>query len=345
MDIELGKRNLKIPSLPIEYSLVETVPDISGTLIDVPQTFAPLYCDATYLEAIEVEQKWLNAVESALQSESITTEKLHWSSFHADRTRDQTLHPCNIALLPLFHETAHTTAMMNHSIKIAIKTTNFLNPGQTPVLACDEPLFALVKELQWKYPESFGKLVPMMGGLHIEMAILKCMWLEGSEWDSVVYGANIATKGVAQSFLHGTHVTKCRYAHQVTASVLHILKRKAFLNEALPDTPTEFGKWVNEKNRDQPTFHYWDQVLKLQQCLLVFVRSIRERNFELYVSALEEFIPWFFVLGHFNYARWVTVHLVKMKTLEEKFPDVYHEFLNGMKLFKFIYKILKLSFV
>lgn len=87
-----------------------------------------------------------------------------------------------------------------------MKTTNFLNPGQTAVIACDEPLFAIVKELQYAHPEQYGNLVPMMGGLHIEMAMLKCIgqWLEGSEWD--IAAADIATKGVAQSFLTGSQI-------------------------------------------------------------------------------------------------------------------------------------------
>lgn len=101
--------------------------------------------------------------------------------------------------------------MIFHALKIAMKTTNFLN--QTPVVACDEPLFAIVKGLQWAYPDSFTNLVPMMGGLHHEVVLLRCLgqWLEGSEWDTALDAANIAAKGVAQSFLNGTHVTKARY--------------------------------------------------------------------------------------------------------------------------------------
>lgn len=282
-------------------------------------------------EAIQIEYQWLKAVESAIQLDAITTEKVHWSSFHANRTRAKTLHPCTTALLPLFHECAHTASMINHALKVAVRTTNFLNPCQPTVIACDEPLFAIVKELQWAYPEQFENLFPMMGGLHIEMVMLRCIgqWLEGSEWDSALYAANIANKGVAESFLHGTHVTKCRYAHQVTAAVLHILKQNAFLNEGLSNSPEAFTEWNSRKIRDEPTFHYWDQVSQLQQCLLVFVSAIRDQNFELYVSALEEMIPWFFVLGHFNYAKWAIIHLNDMKALKEKFPTIYSEFMKG----------------
>ena len=50
-----------------------------------------------------------------------------------------------------------------------------LNPGQVPVIAADQPLFAMAKQVQWHWPEKYGedKFVIMFGGLHIEMAALK----------------------------------------------------------------------------------------------------------------------------------------------------------------------------
>jgi len=32
-----------------------------------------------------------------------------------------------------------------------------LNPGQTPVIAMDQPLFALAKMIQWNMPETNGE--------------------------------------------------------------------------------------------------------------------------------------------------------------------------------------------
>ena len=66
----------------------------------------------------------------------------------------------------------------------------------------------------------------MLGGLHIEMAALSNIggWLEDSGWTK----ANIASAGTAQSFLNGTHVSRTRHAHQVTASSLYILMQRAY---------------------------------------------------------------------------------------------------------------------
>ena len=62
-----------------------------------------------------------------------------------------------------------------HSMDIVKAAIQHLNPGQTPVLAADQPLYA--KEIQWTWPATHGEnhFVITFGGLHIEMATLK--WL------------------------------------------------------------------------------------------------------------------------------------------------------------------------
>ena len=39
--------------------------------------------------------------------------------------------------------------MTKHGMNILKQITNYLNPGQTPVMAFDQPLFALAKYVQW----------------------------------------------------------------------------------------------------------------------------------------------------------------------------------------------------
>ena len=55
------------------------------------------------------------------------------------------------------------------------KTTAFLNPTQVTVDVSDEPLYARCKEIQWFYPQEYGKSTyfPLMGGFHIEKVRFK----------------------------------------------------------------------------------------------------------------------------------------------------------------------------
>ena len=63
--------------------------------------------------------------------------------------------------------------------------------------------------------------------------------------------------------------------------------------------------------------------------MLIYVRSIREVNFLLYVESLTKIVPWFFAPDHTNYARWIPIHLRGMVSLEIKHPDVFAQFLAG----------------
>ncbi len=65
----------------------------------------------------------------------------------------------------------------------------------------------------------------MLGGLHTEMAIMKCLgdWLQESGWTNALVQANIASPGKADAFLKASHVTWTRHAHQVTACCLYSL--------------------------------------------------------------------------------------------------------------------------
>ena len=49
----------------------------------------------------------------------------------------------------------------------------------------------------------------------------------------------------------------------------------------------------------------------------------------LYKETLSSLIPYFFVLDHVNYSRWLPIHLRYMISLESKHPSIYREFEKG----------------
>ena len=59
---------------------------------------------------------------------------------------------------------------------------------------------------------------------------------------------------------------------------------------------------------------------------LLFLRSIRSRNFDLYGHSLDKLLPWVFTVDHYNYARWMSVHQFDMEMLHKTNPLVYQEF-------------------
>ena len=58
-------------------------------------------------------------------------------------------------LLPLRDAPVHTIASQYHCLNIIMKTIEYLSPGQIAVDVCDQPVYALTKEVQYRNPEKF----------------------------------------------------------------------------------------------------------------------------------------------------------------------------------------------
>ena len=146
--------------------------------------------------------------------------------------------------------------------------------------------------------------------------------------------AEITTARTTDSFLRAAHVTRTRRAHQVTAAALYILQRRAYDQYSTTNTeddehPGSFEDWCSQREQSYPQLQYWTTVLALELSTLIYLRSLREANFSMYLDALTELVPWFFALDHTNYARWIPVHLRDVAELANKHPDGFTEFSNG----------------
>ena len=54
-----------------------------------------------------------------------------------------------------------------------------INPSKVPAITADQPVYMLLKQIQWKYPNMFGEdsFAIMMDWLHLEMAMLAVLGL------------------------------------------------------------------------------------------------------------------------------------------------------------------------
>ena len=176
------------------------------------------------------EYEWLQFL--SLTNEALNDETVSWSAYHSLKGRGPHVNISISSLLPLLQEQAHSVAIIKHIMDKIKEVTSFLNPGQTPVMACDQPLFVLVKQIQWEWSNIYGedKFVVMFGGLHIEMAAFKLIGdlLKGSGWVTALSEADIASIGTSKSFLTASNLAKTRQAHPITASCLYDLIKKAY---------------------------------------------------------------------------------------------------------------------
>ncbi|CAH0381202.1 unnamed protein product [Bemisia tabaci] len=336
----------KIPFLPKKYTSVSPL-FLKKEDTKFTQESDHLFSVSSIKEgkSFETTNNWLNKVETELLISSNPPKNVSWGSFNSTfllENNTSVTHMTTCELLPMFSEVAHTPAMIAHAMKIASESTEYLNKGQIPIMTCDEPLFAIAKQLQWQFPDKFGedKFVVMLGGLHIEKAILNVLGdlLDGSGWVETLVEAGITSSGRAQSFIQVHHIKRTRHAHQVTLCALFVLKKQAYSNyvvdfkeniENETDELLSFKEWDNKYSESSPQFLFWSLVIELEECLLEFLTSLRSSNFELYIKSLTKISSWFFTFNHYNYARWLPVHLRDMVNLKGLHPSIHAEFLNG----------------
>ena len=120
-------------------------------------------------DCLNADREWLEHVKATQGSDP---ENISWAAYHASRSTNEEQYPDLSAVLPVWKDDSKSPAMIKHSLDVVMDAVAYLNPGQTPVVAFDQLLFALAKKIQWHHPDTYGRLVMMMGPLHTEMAFM-----------------------------------------------------------------------------------------------------------------------------------------------------------------------------
>ena len=119
-----------------------------------------------FIEATFTEASWLDHAMALLQKDDIVKDDTPtWTAYHASCQTGIVCQAAITQLLPLFYEKAASVSMIKHTMDVVLQATQFLNAGQIPVIACDNPLYAIAKSIQWAWPASHGmdKFVVMQG--------------------------------------------------------------------------------------------------------------------------------------------------------------------------------------
>ena len=212
--------SLKVDALPSSFTYVKNFLVSFQTLKPpkLPPTPFPTTPDNNYRTGVSSEVKWL---ATANTSDVYTS----WVQYHSKNIH-YTRKPDISVILPLIDSHVHTLDTQYHCMEIAKKTTQLLNPLQITCGGCDQPVFKITKDLQWRFPELFGqdKYFCIFGSLHIEKSILiLCSSLiEGSGLNKIMNSCGLSIVGT-DSLVTVNHITRARYCIQVAACVIFSL--------------------------------------------------------------------------------------------------------------------------
>ena len=79
---------------------------------------------------------------------------------------------------------------------------------------------------------------------------------------------------------------------------------------------------------------YWKLTLEHIIDVLVFIRSLREGKYPLYIASLRKLIRWYFVLDHYNYTRWLSVYIYDLLALPRNSSQLHKFFMDGYCTFQ-----------
>ena len=123
--------------LPSTYTSVRPVA-LRTKNFNVPVVQGPVRL-TNFLATAAAEKEegwWINLVKAAIEKQAVDN-WISWSAYHANAHHVRISPPAIHALLPLFTESAHATAMLRHSLDITKAAVLYLNPGQLPATPCN----------------------------------------------------------------------------------------------------------------------------------------------------------------------------------------------------------------
>ena len=290
-----------------------------------------------------------------------------WTAFNAIIT-SSTADVTSIGYCPMIPASPteyNTVFTVMKTVQTMMKTIG----QQHSVITFDEAIYSKAKEIQWRCSEEFEHTVLRLGGFHTALTFISVVGkryeesgLEDLLIESGVYGSNSVMRIMnGKAYNKGVRALKllmeafCRLRfHSLSPRMNENIDSTAYMetisklrdtvsspSDAVPDevireleqrskaVDEEFHKIRETCKSESGTFAFWDEFIDMIEILLRFIRAEREAIWELHIESLSHMIPYFFAYDRINYARWASVYLADMKSLQNTAKPVYEEFMNG----------------
>lgn len=226
------------------------------------------------------------------------------------------------------------------------------------VCVFDQAIYCKACEIKWKEPEKFKNCVLMMGMFHMLMTymhILSKRFADAGLKDALIQSAVVAEGSVesalrGKSYNRGVRLYKLFYESlqrllidrledAAIADKIDTLSDKPLDNEIYnaleqdEDIDDYFNNYTDLKERikksDSSLPKFWISYIEMVEILLNAIFACRAGLWDLLLESIREIIPYAFAYDNINYARYLSVMLGDMLTLETEFPEIYNQFLKG----------------
>lgn len=210
---------------------------------------------------------------------------------------------------------------------------------------------------------NFDDLFIHMGAFHTMMAYFKALgkFIDDCGLTHMMVESNLLASGSVNGFIIGKHFNRCKRLHPLVSLGLQVLHIEQFLKInkiTISEHVIDFLKEIQSKNvctdkitdaellavikkylefkQDTldgihgKTAQYYVMYIEFVNYYLMFTRSIRVGDFDLYKFIIPKLCSLFFMFNQHNYARWLLKYYEDLLKVEEKFPQLAEEFKKGM---------------
>ena len=236
------------------------------------------------------------------------------------------------------------------------------------VCVFDQAIFAKAVEIKWKHPEKYENCIIMLGIFHMLMMFLGIIgkrFKDGGLRDVLVQSGVIAEGSVEKTLSGKMYNRAVRYCKIVYEALYRILidlmeenantieERIAIdeMNDIISDFNNDvcqvaFGEVFEHDilhryhtlvnnfkeglSTDQDNLaSFWLSFMEMVDILLNTIYATRTGDWCLLLECIRDISEYAFAYDNHNYARYLTPFLAEMLSLEETFPGIYKEFMNG----------------
>ncbi|KAJ8679187.1 hypothetical protein QAD02_014974 [Eretmocerus hayati] len=367
-DVNLSCQELKTFHKP--PGKITLPPDFQIDVLITPEMFDQLNSDdfTWNLSRMSVDDGAL--VVSQRDGENSESERLQtvpsWSAYFSvvydDNQKLQTTAFLPILPHPVTEYSTVYTAMCNF-----VDILHQLDQQHLPI-TCDEGVYRIARHIQLQMPEKFGRLIFILGSLHMAKVLQSCIgkYLSESGANHILVETESFGVNAVEHVLGGSDYARAMKGFDLLAEALTRLQIEAFFKDndpskyedelstiqALQDAFTEgntseckslheifvnnaggllqdFQKFISIRREQSPAFKYWDNFLRLHRLLKNLTRADRSANWDLYAHCVKLCLPIFLIFDRTNYSRWLPLYYHDISTLQQYAPEVYKEFKSG----------------
>lgn len=281
-----------------------------------------------------------------------------WNAWNAQYTTD--MNPQQIiTYLPQLNSSPTNDRTIHKTLEIAEEIR--VECGQSHLfLTYDLAMAKPAYKIQIDCAPKFNSIFISLGPFHVELTFFKAIgkYIDESGLPKLLVLSELVSEGSLSGIISGKHFSRCKKNHIIVSLAFKVLHFKRYLQ----DTENNEDFDVNEIAHLIQNYNACDEDLKnlsgfckkyhlyFQDTLnglhgktpqfvasyiymidvyLLYETALRTSNVDLFIYASSKMLPYFFILNHQNYARYLTRNIDNLVNMDLTHPGLSNQLRNG----------------